>query len=188
MPLKFDSTSLWAAHDKVSLACQEDSLRDCLIANSYLSSHLVRCRDRRRDKATSAAMQGWAGRLHSSRRSPLNWTLKSGCPPQAKQDRRLFETVPRKPSCIAILWIARRTQPVLLPRKGTSGLLAILQLAVCRAGCVDSRWHTRLLRREIRCSLGARNSSSCSCARAQFRRTSPENFIGRRKVEVTFKR
>ena len=55
---------------KVSLGCQEDYSRDCPLQDSFLSSWLVPCSDRRRERSTLAAMQVWAGRYPSSRRPP----------------------------------------------------------------------------------------------------------------------
>jgi|SRR6267378_6248870 len=153
-------------HRKVSLAYQEDSSQDCPTVDRYLSSCSVGCRHRRRERATLAAMQGWAGRYHSSRRSPLIWTLETRHPSQAKQDRGLFASASRQSSCVAGLWVPSGAQPVFLPCSGTSGLLAILHSVVCRVGATNFRGRTCLVRRDIRCSLDAHDSASHSRARA----------------------
>jgi hypothetical protein len=116
--------------------------------------------------------------LDSGKRLPL----------QAERDRGIFESVTRKPSCVAILWVASGTEPVFLPRTGTSGLLAVLQLAVCLAGSANFRGRTRLLRRKIRYPFGEHGSASHSGARAWFCRTSTENYLGRKKAQMTFHR
>lgn len=168
----------------VSLGCQEDYSQDCTLQHSFLSSWLVPCNYRRRERWTLAAMQVWAGRYPSSRRSP-HLDPGNGHSSQAKQDRGLCAPASRKSSCVAVLWVTSGTQPVFLPRSGTRGLLAILRYLVRRVGAANFRGRIRLVRRDIRCSLGAHDNASRSRTRACFCPSSPGNNLRRNRTQVT---
>ncbi len=171
----------------MSLAYPEDSSQDCLIENSYSSSYPIACIHRRRERATFAGMQGWAGRIPPLA-VLLSYTLENGLPIQAERDRGIFESVTRKPTCVAILWVSLGTQPLFLPRAGTPRLLAILQPALCLAGSGNFSGRTCFLRREIRFPLGEHGSASDIGSCARFWRTSPGNNLGRKKAQVTIRR
>ena len=92
------------------------------------------------------------------------------------------------PSGIHSRRAGRGTQPVSLPRTGTSGLLAVLHHSLRLAGSYNLGGRTGLLRRKIPYPLREHSSTCDIKSRAGSRKPSPENLLGLSKVEVSVKR
>jgi hypothetical protein len=89
-----------------------------------------------------------------------------------------------------LLFVYRRgcvssgSQPVFLPRAGTSRLLAILRSDVCRAGSRNFGVRPRFLCGETPNPVGEHGSASDADNYDESGRSSFENNLGRRRIEV----
>jgi hypothetical protein len=170
---------------RFSLGWQENSLQDCPLQHSFLSSRLVRCTHIRREDRHWPRCKSGPGDIPLLAVLPI-WTPENGHPLRAKQDKGLCAPASRKSSCVAVLWVASGTQPVFLPCPGTCGLLAILHYLVRRSRAADFRGRASLVRMDIRVSLGAHDSASRSCTRACLCGNSPRYNHRRKRPQVTF--